>query len=389
MRSREWFATDEFPGYDENGSASRSFLARSTRRPVSCFVPSLAPDRVFPLGVAKRTTNMRRRCHALTFLAAILAWPLFAQADPIEIRPGDHLSIIGNTLADRMQHDGWLETLLQARFPAYKLVIRNLGFSGDELKVRLRSANFGTPDEWLSRTKTDVVFAFFGYNESFAGGEGLAAFRSDLDAFIKHTLAQKYNGQSAPRLVVFSPIAVEAPLSRDLPEPSASNERLKLYTVAMGEVARANHVAFVDLFTPTAAMFAREQRSSRPNRFTINGVHLDDYGNRVLARLIMTPLFPGEPVQDGPNLESIRQAVLEKNFTWFNRYRTVDGYSIFGGRADLSFTDGQTNRVVAQREMEVLDVMTANRDRRIWAAAQGRTWPARRSMIRTRRRLCP
>ena len=32
---------------------------------------------------------------------------------------------------------------------------------------------------------------------------------------------------------------------------------------------------------------------------------------------------------------------------------------------------GQTNRVVMQREMEVLDVMTANRDKRVWAVAQG------------------
>ena len=70
--------------------------------------------------------------------------------------------------------------------------------------------------------------------------------------------------------------------------------------------------------------------------------------------------------------------MLDKNFYWFNRYRTVDGYSIFGGRADLSFTDGQTNRVVAQREMEVLDVMTANRDRRIWAVARAKTWRRRR-----------
>ena len=48
-------------------------------------------------------------------------------------RKGDHICIIGNTLADRMQHDGWLETYLQARFPEHDLVIRNLGFSGDEL----------------------------------------------------------------------------------------------------------------------------------------------------------------------------------------------------------------------------------------------------------------
>jgi glucose/arabinose dehydrogenase len=34
--------------------------------------------------------------------------------------------------------------------------------------------------------------------------------------------------------------------------------------------------------------------------------------------------------------------------------------------------EGQTNRVVMDREMEVLDAMTANRDKVVWAAAQGR-----------------
>src|SRR5580704_7445021 len=158
---------------------------------------------------------MSRRWYALAFLAATLASPAFARADAIEIKPGDHISIIGNTLADRMQHDGWLETDLHERFPKHQLVIRNLGFSGDELTLRLRSASFGTPDQWLTRTKSDVVFAFFGYNESFAGKEGLAAFKKVLDTFIRHTLGQKYNGKSAPRLVLFSPIAMELPRGRD------------------------------------------------------------------------------------------------------------------------------------------------------------------------------
>ena len=48
-----------------------------------------------------------------------------------------------------MQYDGWLETLLYARFPRHQLVVRNLGFSGDDITTRLRSKNFGTPDEWL------------------------------------------------------------------------------------------------------------------------------------------------------------------------------------------------------------------------------------------------
>ena len=94
-------------------------------------------------------------------------------APKFEIREGDHIAILGNTLADRMQHDGWVETFIQARYPKDKLVFRNLGFSADELTIRLRSAAFGSPDTWLTHVKADVVFAFFGYNESFQGQAGL------------------------------------------------------------------------------------------------------------------------------------------------------------------------------------------------------------------------
>src|SRR3954451_23988179 len=119
---------------------------------------------------------MSRIRAAFVLLAASLALPSSARADLVEIRPGDHIAIIGNTLADRMQHEGWLEAMLHVRFPEHKLVIRNLGFSGDELTTRLRSAGFGSPDEWLARTRADVIFAFFGYNESWAGREGLDRF---------------------------------------------------------------------------------------------------------------------------------------------------------------------------------------------------------------------
>src|SRR5437667_3378528 len=108
---------------------------------------------------------MRWSIVALTLVAISVP----AHSAPFELKKGDRICIIGNTLADRMQHDGWLETLLQSRFPKLQLVLRDLGFSGDELTHRLRSAMFGSPDEWLSKEKADVVFAFFGYNESFGG----------------------------------------------------------------------------------------------------------------------------------------------------------------------------------------------------------------------------
>ncbi|HWE40345.1 MAG TPA: PVC-type heme-binding CxxCH protein [Isosphaeraceae bacterium] len=292
-----------------------------------------------------------------------------AADEGLELQPGDHISIIGNTLPDRMQHDGWLETLIVRRFPGHDLVLRDLGFSGDELTTRLRSAGFGSPDAWLTKTKADVVFAFFGYNESFAGEAGLPAFKKDLESFLKHTLAQKYNGKTPPRLVLFSPIAHENLRDRNLPDGAENNRRIALYTAAMAEVAKANDVRFVDLFHPSQTLYAE---AGKP--LTINGIHLTEQGNERLAGVIARALFPdkGTPEKETLPTEKVRQAILDKNFTWFNRYRTVDGYSIFGGRADLRFVDGQTNRDVMSREMEVLEAMTANRDKVVWAAARGR-----------------
>jgi putative heme-binding domain-containing protein len=313
----------------------------------------------------------QRRVVFLRVLALLLLFARSGRAgDPasLQLQPKDHISIIGGTLADRMQHDGWLETYLASRFPKHDLVFRNLGFAADELKVRLRSANFGTPDQWLTKTKTDVVFAFFGYNESFAGPKGLDAFKKDLENFIKNTTQQQYNGRSVARLVLFSPIAHENLHDRNLPDGSANNKRLALYTAAMAEIAKANNVPFVDLFHATQDLYAK---SAKP--LTINGIHLTELGNEQLAQVIDKALFANEPEpkRTTEQMEKIRQAVLDRNFHWFNRYRTVDGYSIYGGRAGLRFVGGQTNKDVMDREMEILDIMTANRDMRVWAAARG------------------
>src|SRR4026207_1925966 len=129
-----------------------------------------------------------------------VALALIATASPIgrvaslDLHENDHIAIIGNTLAERLQEGGGLEETPREIFRKHALVFRNLGFSGDEVATRLRSKNFGTPDEWLSgqgaplggyeenrlagtNTKADVIFAFFGYNESYAGEQGLPAFK--------------------------------------------------------------------------------------------------------------------------------------------------------------------------------------------------------------------
>src|SRR5579871_647510 len=354
----------------------------------------------------RRLAQLRHRLTLCTLLALVPLALFGFRADPVhsaddpkpakkfELRQGDHICIIGNTLAERMQHDGWLETLLHSRFPKHELVFRNLGFAADELTIRLRSANFGSQDQWLAgnqpipepgrlttrkglidnrleyaNTRADVVFAFFGYNESFAGEAGLDKFKKDLADFIQHTLAQKYNGKSAPRLVLFSPIAHENLHDRNLPDGTENNKRLELYTKAMKEVADHSSVLFVDLFHPTRRLY--EEESGKP--FTINGVHLNERGDEAVARIIDRELFAEQPElkREAEQLANLRQAVRDKNFYWFNRYRVLDGYNVYGGRAFEKYANKQSNYEDQQREMEILDVMTANRDKRIWAVAQG------------------
>ncbi len=323
--------------------------------------------------------------HTVVCLIALVS-PIVALTAPaaeFEFKKGDRIAIVGNTLADRMQHYGWLETILQSRFPQQELVFRNLGFSADTLITRPRSQSFGTPDEWLTKVKADVIFAFFGYNESFAGEEGLPQFRQQLADYVDHLQSQKYNSKSAPGLVLFSPIAHEDLKDSNLPDGSENNVRLNLYTAAMKQVASKKSVTFIDLFAPSKKFFERQGANN-----TINGIHLNDKGNALLARVIAQALFstpgtagvarvqqkvvarrPGTP----DKVAAIRKAVLAKNHIWHNIYRATDGYSVFGGRSGLKFVDGQTNFVVQERELGMLNVMAANRDKVIWSAANGKT----------------
>ena len=135
----------------------------------------------------------------------------------------------------------------------------------------------------------------------------------------------------------------------------------------MQEVARDNNVPFVDLLAGTSVMF---NIGNEDMQHTINGVHLNELGNMQPWRWTSMRSCLAFGNDSTPLIDKgLRDAVIDKNWYWFHRYRTTDGYSTYGGRADLAFTDGQTNREVVQRELEVLDYLTAERDKKIRAIA--------------------
>ncbi len=290
----------------------------------------------------------------------------YRDPQPFTLKKNDVVAILGNGLPDRFQHDGWLETLLQSQLPGQQLRFRNMSASGDRPDSFPRSSGATAMTDYLRLVKADVVFAFFGYNESFAGMEKADDHRKKLVEFVRRTRGSKANGASFPRIVLFSPIAHEDTHNPNVPDGKAHNVQLEAYTKATEAAARESGVGFVDLFHPSLELY-KAARSP----LTINGVHLTEEGDRQIAEVMARSLL-GSPTGTPPSLKELREAVIDKDTHWHNRFRASDGNDVWGGRSTLKFVNDQSNADVLQHELVMLDVMTANRDERIWAQAQGK-----------------
>ena len=306
-------------------------------------------------------------------------WPvrLTDRARPVDevetvslLRPGETVVLVGNVLAERQQHDGWLEAELQTAVPGHKLSFRNLGFSADEVGKAPRVSGFGSRAEWLKRVEADVVLAFFGFNESFRGPEGIDVFQRDLDAYLDMVGRTGTAEDPAPRVILFGIPPVEDLRDPALPDPVESNERLARYDAAIARVAAKRGLAFVDLRSPMGEAYATAA-SNRSEPLTMNGVHLTPDGNRALAAVIGAALTPDAEPADPDRLMATREQVVAKNLLWWNRYRTTDGYNVYGGRSSLEYMGGISNFDVLQRELHILDAQCARADRYIWTAASG------------------
>ena len=280
---------------------------------------------------------------------------------PLELKPGDRIAFIGNTLLDRAQDFGTLEALIHQRYPDHRLAIRTLAWSADTPGLQPRPTNFADVEQHLTHEKIDVIFAAFGFNESFAGEEGVARFRESLSKYVAGLKTKAFNGETGPRIVLLSPIANENVAG--VAAANLNNSRIKLYAEVIRAVAGKQNVGFADVFDAT-----REAMADPGSDLTFNGIHLVDTGYALFARAAYRGVFGEEP----PTVnEAVRRAVVEKNRQYFRRYRPVNTFYYTGSR-NRSY--GYLDFLPAMRNF---DIMVANRDRRIWALAEGKDVPAR------------
>ena len=309
-------------------------------------------------------------------------------ADLIDPPAGSSIAIVGGGQGERLLRHPCFEAELQRRFAGRDLVIRNLCDDGDTPGYRDHSgrnspfaypaaeklyplskakdfwgsghAGFGfaqSPDQWLTGLKADLILGWFGYAESFKGAEGVAAFRTDLEGWLDHTAQQKYNGKSAPQVVLLAPLAFDERTAPKHADAKATNANLALYAKAIQEVAAARHLVFVDLFAQSQEMY---RAAKEP--LTRDGFVLEAAGQQILAGKLAAIFAAGAPKGDAA---AVAAAVQDKNWYWEKLFKIPNGVHVFGRRNKPFGPDNYP------AEIDKLGELVSIRDRAVWAAAKG------------------
>jgi putative heme-binding domain-containing protein len=340
-------------------------------------------------------------------MRSLLAFALFScltfslrAAEPFEIKDGDRVLFLGDTLLEREGTYGYLETRMQEQFPDRHFTVRNLAFSADTPLGWSRASfdpaakGFERLKEQLAIVQPTVVFLGYGMAASLQeltdrrndptmnpdparyGSEPMSAerFKKELGQLMDaiNDAAPKMgaaitnpnltaDGKAAPvRFVLLSPIRHEdlRATRPGLPDPTRHNALLEQYTKAIEELAKERGARFVADFNPSKA--------GLEGPLTDNGIHLNVNGYRTWVRELATPLWghAGDIPQEEPgksqaqqHYEAVRQAIIRKNELFFHQWRPANSTYLFGFR---KHEQGQNAKempmfdpLIAQAEAEI------------------------------------
>lgn len=256
---------------------------------------------------------MIHKLYSLLFLALA-----FLPAQALTFQDEDTVILLGNTIIERAQNSGHLESSLTLASGKSDLKFRNLGWSGDTVFGTARSY-FGPPQEGFNRLSADftelkpnVVIICYGAVAAFDGQAGLQDFITGYER-----LLSMIKTNAAPReIVIVSPPPAET-LPAPMPDMSSHNKRLALYSQALSEMAKKHQLHFADLFTAL-----RDQSG-----LTNNGLHFTEKGYRIVAPKLtqllgLTPATTKQ-IQSEP-AALLREKIIKKNKLFFFRWRPAN-----------------------------------------------------------------
>jgi lysophospholipase L1-like esterase len=277
-----------------------------------------------------------------------------ADAEPFAFKDGDRVALVGNTVIERAQEYGHLETLLTlgAGKKVKGVTFRNLGWSGDSVFGDARSY-FGPPQEGRDRlqrvigeVKPSVLMVCYGTNAAMTSTGGWtddpvgAARSKGGDAASMALFLEGYGklldlltasaGEALRDVILISPPPLEN-LGAPLPDQSENNGKLGRYRDAIRGLATARGHRFVDLFEAMGGDLVKAgEKTVGP--LTTNGVHYGDAGYTVMGEALVKGLgltLPENLSANATEVVALRETVKKKDRLFFHRWRPVNETYLF------------------------------------------------------------
>lgn len=211
--------------------------------------------------------------HYAIILMSLLACGGIKSVDP---EKKERIVLVGDTLIEREQRYGYLETALRSGLGPRKLRIRNLGWGGDTPGGVARTY-FDPPSKGPAELAAQIAAA---RPTMLVVGYGMSDSLEDVPAatFVEQ-LNRMLTANAPVPTILLTPIRHED-LGPPWPDPTAHQRLLMQYAAALERFAFDRKSRFIDL----QAVFSPERR------WTENGIHLSEAGYWYLALEIEKPL---------------------------------------------------------------------------------------------------
>jgi putative heme-binding domain-containing protein len=305
-----------------------------------------------------------------------------APGAPVDIKAGDRVLIMGDTLLEREGAAGALESRMARKFASVPFMVRNLSFSAD-LPTGVSRCSFDQAPTGTERIKNQLTLvkptvAVLGYGmaaslEEMTYASGDPNLNPDPDRYGKVFTAAKFKADLAAlmdaisasaegkpvRFILLTPLRHEDLRSArpGLPDPAAHNALLAQYSEAIRELGKERGARVID----QGALL----QGTPTNPLTDNGIHPSNAGLERWADALATEL--GWNPASGTASKALRTAIQRKNELFFHRWRPANHTYIFGFRK----REQGRNAV----EIDQFDTLLATADAAIEALKAGKPQP--------------
>ncbi len=273
-----------------------------------------------------------------------------ASADEFQLKDGDRVVFLGNTLVERAQEYSEWEAQLTQAARGKKVIFRNLGWSGDTVLAESRglfdppAAGYKRTQELIQELKPTVIVIGYGTVESFRGPQGVKDFVAQYQQLRKDLL------KNNARLIHISPILMEAASFPELAEGvdqrvEFANKNLNLYAEAVQKISAESGELFVDF---------RDAQRNKPagTVWTENGLHMSRHGYAETAKVLTQQLGGTVSETDHPELKEL---IRRKNELFFHRWRPQNFTYLLGFR---KHEQGQNAIEIAQFDPLIAELET-------------------------------